>query len=92
MPGPGGNNYAVSKTVKTLHGNNTWSTLSLRGIIYLGGLHFVSRVITKNKEVWYNNGMQNSVMSLYECKLSEISTQDLEVACNRKAVVAVYAR
>ncbi len=58
------------------------------GMIYPGESHFVSRVITKYKEVWYNDGMQNSTMSMYECKLSDISTQDLETAYNRKAVVA----
>ena len=92
MPGLVNTRYAVSKTIKTLHGNNTWSTLSLRGVIYLGGSHFVSRIITNNQEVWYNDGMQNSGRSRYECKLNEISVQDLEIAQNRKAVVAVYAR
>ena len=48
---------SISKTICIKGSNGKFTVLPLRGIIYSGGFHFTSCIITPGKEVWYHDGM-----------------------------------
>ncbi|KAJ7599786.1 hypothetical protein C8J56DRAFT_879568 [Mycena floridula] len=63
----GMNHYHAAKSIKVLYGNNNTAMMALHGITYfVNGNHFSSRVITKDNEVWYNDGMVNGGQSRFE--------------------------
>ena len=63
-------------------------------LYYINNSHFVSRIITANQEVWFNDGMVNGGQSKYEDKLANISIQTLSQApvTGGQAIAAIYSR
>ncbi|KAJ7585480.1 hypothetical protein C8J56DRAFT_1004802 [Mycena floridula] len=87
----GSNHFSASKTIKVLHGNNDTAVMALHGIVYfVNKNHFSAQVITKDNEVWYNDGMANNVQSVLEGKLSDTTVEDLSVCPGGRASLAVY--
>jgi hypothetical protein len=85
--------YIPSKTIKVLYGENRSTTLALRGIVYwIPQIHFVARIITKDKEVWYTDGMVNDGKPEFERKLSEFRITELAWHDDKPAALAIYAR
>ena len=66
-------------------------TLYLRGVIYLGGFHFTSRIIHSDGTVWYHDGQKG-----HACKkqghLRSMEDKDLRKCKGRKLMLAVYAQ
>ncbi|KAJ7589429.1 hypothetical protein C8J56DRAFT_785005, partial [Mycena floridula] len=89
----GSNHYSASKTIKVLHGNNETAVMALHGIVYfVNENHFSARVITKDNEGWYNDGMANNAQSVLEGKLSDATVEDLLVCPQGRASLAIYTR
>jgi hypothetical protein len=66
--------------------------LHLRGIIYHGGFHFTSRVISAAGDVCYHDGMVTGRSCVYDSHLKLLSYEDLGHCKNRNLVLAVYAQ
>lgn len=88
----------INKSLRILRpGTNNATLTPLRGIIYWGGAHFVSRIIDTDKNVWYYNGMTTGRKCEYEDKLSSFSDAQLSIhkdehGVSRKAIMVIYAK
>lgn len=89
-----GNDYKKQKPTKNLNVlmvNNKEQTLMLRGIIYWENRnHFVSRIITPDSMVWYNDGITTGRGSIYEGQLTTI--RDLTERDGSRAVTYIYGK
>ena len=65
--------------------------LHLRGIVYLGGRHFTSRVIDPDGTVWYHDGQMGYACQM-EGHLEQMNSPSLKECKGRKLVLAVYAQ
>jgi hypothetical protein len=71
--------------------NDEYKILSLRGIIYHGENHFISRIISSDGTIWYNDGIKTGKNSIEDGHLSTISYKDLKFYKEKNLVLAVYA-
>lgn len=73
--------------------NNKTTNLRLRGIIYHGGFHFTSRIITPRGNMWYNDGASNCGKSFREGSIYQLPCTDYLNTCRGRSVsVLVYSR
>ena len=80
----------VSKKVTIKLNNNTVSSLSLKGIIYLGNRHFIMRFIDSDRNVWFHDGISTGEKCEMEGSLSSLTEVDLKKLKNTRAVMAIY--
>jgi hypothetical protein len=86
------------KDIKTSHQlefvaeNGEIKILKLRGIVYHGGYHFTSRIISSKQEVWYHDGITTRNLCTSEDKLVNISDLQLRRCRNKDLVLAIYAQ
>ena len=80
----------VSKKVIVKQIDDTSSSLSLRGIIYLGDQHFVARFIDPAKRVWFHDGIKTADHCEIEGDLSQYTEKALKKYKNSTAVMAIY--
>jgi hypothetical protein len=66
--------------------------LYLRGIIYYGDIHFTSRIISTNGDVWYHDGMTTGSTCHKDSILQLLSDQDLKTCRNKQLHLAIYAQ
>ncbi|KAL6297822.1 hypothetical protein BKA93DRAFT_712740, partial [Sparassis latifolia] len=59
----------------------------LCGMIYFGGFHFTSRIVTADKQVWYNDGISTGTYSKFEC-----SSNILAEVENRRCSIVIYCK
>lgn len=92
---------SISKTIRIKDSNGKSTMLPLRGIIYSGGFHFTSHIITPGKEVWYHDGMLTKRTCNKKGHLSDFTEDALKVCIEknssgetieRQAVVAIYSK
>ena len=92
---------SISKTIRVKGSNGKSTMLPLRGIIYSGGFHFTSHVITPGKEVWYHDGMLTKRTCIKKGNLGDFTEDALKVCreknlsgetIERQAVVAIYSK
>jgi hypothetical protein len=84
------------KDIRTSHkivfdSDEGYVTLHLRGIIYLGGYHFTSRVICTDGSVWYHDGQKGHICN-EEGLLKLMRDRDLRACEGRALTLAVYAQ
>ncbi|KAA1478878.1 hypothetical protein DENSPDRAFT_788521 [Dentipellis sp. KUC8613] len=60
----------------------------LKGIIYLGGNHFTSRIVGSQGEVWYHDGIATKEKCLHEGKLNTI--EDIHHVRDRTSCMTIY--
>ena len=63
----------------------------IRGAIYYGGAHFVSRIISPTGEVWYHDGIETKRQSFREGHLIDFSEESLIYRGNKVCVSVIYA-
>jgi hypothetical protein len=66
--------------------------LQLRGIIYHGGFHFTSRIISQTGKVWYHDGMETGQDCVAGEHLEQWLDNELKECKNRRSALAIYAR
>ncbi len=66
--------------------------LRLRGIVYHGGNHFTSRIISSDGTMWYHDGISTGGVSIPDGHLNNITDQGIRNCKRRKLVLAVYAQ
>ena len=62
----------------------------LRGIIYYGGFHFTSRIISSEGTVWHHDGMEAGGSCQPNGSLSAITEHGIRQCRKRTLVLAVY--
>ena len=63
----------------------------IKGIVYHGGFHFTSHVITNDGRVWYHDG-QLGANCQYEKRLSDFSEIELNTCNERQMSLVIYAQ
>ncbi|KAF9521759.1 hypothetical protein CPB83DRAFT_921983, partial [Crepidotus variabilis] len=84
-------NISISKTIKLIHEDKSATNLHLRGIIYGGGGHFVARLITLGKDVWFHDGIATGSACQIEKPLTQFTEKELKVHKDKIAVAAIYS-
>ena len=69
----------------------------LRGVIYGDGNHFVARLIRKDGNIWYHDGMTTGSICVFEGRLDQIPDTEWIMTTERgyncrKAILAIYGR
>jgi hypothetical protein len=68
------------------------TVLHLRGIVYHGGFHFTSRIISADGDIWFNDGMTTARTSEDDGHLKHTSDSRLKTCRGNNLVLAVYAQ
>ena len=50
-------NIQTSHSLEFMTDEGEIKILNLRGIVYHGGYHFTSRIISSDQQIWYHNGI-----------------------------------
>ena len=66
-------------------------TYDLKGIVYLGGFHFTSRIITSDNNVWFHDGIETGRSCHKVGKLNDFNGSSLLDCAGRKARLIIYA-
>jgi len=82
------NRIKIDKQIHLKAENDRNTVLHLRGLIYFGEFHFVSRIITLDGKVWFHDGMTTGSSCIYEGTLRKLSNNQLW-AKNKKTLTAV---
>ena len=69
--------------------NNINKELYLRDIIYYKDNYFILRIITRDKDIWYYDGITTGKSCIYEGKLNQ--TCHLNEYDSKNLVLAIYA-
>ncbi|KIM81655.1 hypothetical protein PILCRDRAFT_71820, partial [Piloderma croceum F 1598] len=85
-----GQNISASKIIK-LKTVNRSRKFYIKGIVYHGGFHFTSRIITTDGGVWFHDG-QIGANCQYEKRLSDFSELELNTCNERQMSLVIYAQ
>jgi hypothetical protein len=66
--------------------------LYLRGIVYHGGFHFTSRIISSEGDIWFHDGIDTGRNSENDGHMSCISDIQLRTCRGKDLVLAIYAQ
>jgi hypothetical protein len=84
-------NVKVNKQIKFVQaGENV--VLDIRGLIYYGGFHFTSRIITCNGDVWYHDGMTMRNTCENGGVVENFSNKKILTCRGKELLLAIYAR
>ena len=85
-------NFQFSKKIVIYDEKNVINKLYLKSIIYFGSSHFTSRIIDRNNDVWYFDGLNSNGESSKEQHL-ELFTSDQLISCKERfASCIIYAK
>jgi hypothetical protein len=65
--------------------------LKLKGLIYHGSFHFTSRIISKDGDVWYNDGKEMGRECIMEGHRKLLSEEDWLMKNGRKLILSIYS-
>jgi hypothetical protein len=85
-------NTIISKKFKIKGDNLDDVTYRLKGIIYHGGFHFNSRIITTDKKMWFHDGMTHRQNCTDEGELNDYFSDDLSKRTHYKYCLLVYSK
>jgi len=92
---------SISRTIRVKGSNGKFTVLQLRGIIYSGGFHFTSQIITPGKEVWYHDGIVTRRNCIKKGHLTDFTEDSLKTCIvknssgelvEQQAVVVIYPK
>ena len=82
---------AISKTVRVKSAMNKDVLLPLKGVVYSGEFHFVSRIIS-DKDVWFHDGIITKSKCCKEGHITDFNDKMLMMHKKKNAVLAIYAK
>jgi hypothetical protein len=83
-------NTKVINKIQTFIGEES-TIFHLRGLIYSGGYHFTSRIVSLDGQVWYHDGIRTGGTCLYDGKFKAMSDTDLKICRERELIFTIYA-
>jgi hypothetical protein len=84
-------NVETSHQLKFVTEDDSIKILKLRSIIYHGGYHFTSHIISANQHVWYHDGITTGSLCTRDGILVNIS-DTIKKCRNKDLVLAIYAQ
>jgi len=87
---PGSQEIKISKSI-TLCTDTNPVILPIRGVIYYGSGHFVSRIISPTGEVWYHDGIETKRQCIREGYLVDYTENNLRFKGTKICVGVIYA-
>ena len=87
---PGSQGVKISKSI-TLCSDTGQVELPIRGAIYYGNGHFVSRIVSPAGKVWYHDGIETKQQCVYEGNLIDYTEDNLRCKGVKKCVGVIYA-
>jgi hypothetical protein len=85
-------NIQTSHCLEFLTEEGEQQKLTLRGIVYHGGYHFTSRIISSDQHIWYHDGIHTGKMCIRDGILGNLSNDKLRLCRDRNFVLALYAQ
>ena len=67
-------------------------TYNLIGIIYYGGFHFTSRIIDRDSNIWYHDGMTTGRQCIQESNVKDIDSTELLKVKGKDIYAMVYSK
>ena len=83
-------NITLNKTIG-FEEDDEMKVLQLKGMVYHGGFHFTSRIISSDGAVWFNDGMTTGRQCEKDGNLETMSGKKLMKCRGKKLVLAIYA-
>jgi hypothetical protein len=87
---PGSQDVKISKSI-TLCTDTGQVVLPIRGAIYYGHGHFVSRIISPTGKVWYHDGIETKQKCIHEGYLVDYTEDNLRFKGLKICVGVIYA-
>ena len=87
---PGSQGVKISKSIK-FSTNTSQVILPIRGAIYYGNGHFVSRIVSPAGKVWYHDGIETKQQCVHEGYLVDYTEDELKCKGNKICVGVIYA-
>ena len=84
------NDIFISK-ILTLYSEAGPVILPICGAIYYSGNHFVSRIISLTREVWYHNGIETKCQCIHEGHLMDFTENSLKFNKSKRCVGVLYS-
>jgi len=81
-----------SKEIKFNCENNQTIKYRLIGLLYFGGFHFTSRIISPEGDVWYHDGMQTGNNFKSQGHRKFMNDEDWQACEGRKLVMSIYTK
>jgi hypothetical protein len=85
-------NIKTSHKLKLMTDEGQIQDINLRGIVYHGGYHFTSRIVSSEQTIWYHDGINTGKICLQDGILGSQSDEKLRVCRGRDLALAVYAQ
>ena len=87
---PGSQGVKISKSI-TLCTDTDQVVLPIRGAIYYGNGHFVSRIISPTGKVWYHDGIETKQQCIHEGNLVDYTEDNFRFKGVKICVGVIYA-
>ena len=84
-------NIQTSHSLEFITDEGEKQILQLRGIVYHGGYHFTSRIVSAKQDIWYHDGINTGKICLKDGIVGNLTDNQLRVCRGRDLVLAVYA-
>ena len=84
------NNSTLNKTIG-FEEDDGMKVLQLKGMVYHGGFHFTSHIISSDGAVWFNDDMTIGRQCEKDGDLETMSSKKLMKCRGKKLVLAIYA-
>ena len=84
-------NIQTSHSLEFLTQEGDKQILQLRGMVYHGGYHFTSRIVSAEKDIWYHDSINTGKMCLKDGIVGNLTNDQLRVCRGRDLVLAVCA-
>lgn len=82
----------LDKKIRLKGMNECNTVLHLRGIVYHGNFHFVSRIVTNDKKIWFHDGILTGSNAVAEANITNISDDYLTHCKGKIIALAIYAQ
>ena len=87
---PGSQDVKISKSI-TLGTDTSQIILPIRGAIYFGNGHFVSRIVSPAGKIWYHDGIETKRQCVQEGYLIDYTEDNLKFKDTKVCVGVIYA-
>jgi hypothetical protein len=85
-------NIKTSHKLQLMTDEGQVQNINLRGIVYHGGYHFTSRIVSCEQHIWYHDGINTGKICLRDGMLGIQSDDKIRVCRGRDLALAVYAQ
>jgi hypothetical protein len=82
----------LDKKIRLKGMNECNTVLHLRGIIYHENFHFVSRIVTNDKKIWFHDGILTGNNAVAEANITNISDDYLTHCKGKIIALAIYTQ